>query len=59
MKPMQRKSKKITGDCFNCENCMYHSEGDSFCDVNNEFVLEDWIPTENFRWCDGKHWSEN
>lgn len=58
MKPVQRKIKRPTGDCFNCGNCMYHSEGDSFCDANDEyvFVLEDWTPTDKFKWCKGKCW---
>jgi len=48
---------KPKGDCFNCGNCMYHSEGDSYCDENFEFVLEDWCPTDEFMWCKGKNWT--
>lgn len=55
-KPVQRKVKKQNGDCFDCEHCQYHSEGDSYCDYEEPiFVLEDWMPTEDFRWCEGKH----
>lgn len=50
-KPQSRKTKIKRGDCFNCGNCMYHSEGDSYCDENFEFVLEDWCPTDEFMWC--------
>lgn len=58
-KPVQRKTKKPIGDCFNCANCQYHSEGDSYCDYEEPiFVLEDWVPTEDFMYCDGKHWTE-
>ena len=61
-KPVQRKRKirRPTGDCFNCANCMYYGEGDSFCDYddNFNFVLEDWTPTDKFKWCKGKHWIE-
>lgn len=57
MKPMQRNSKVKKGDCFNCGNCQYHSEGDSYCDYAEPvFVLEDWMPTKDFRYCNGKHW---
>lgn len=58
-KPVQRKTKKPIGDCFNCTNCQYHSEGDSYCDYEEPiFVLKDWVPTEDFMYCDGKHWTE-
>ena len=59
-KPVQRKTKKPIGDCFNCANCMYHSEGDSYCDYYDDFpfVLDDWTPTEEFYRCNGKYWIE-
>jgi hypothetical protein len=28
---------------------MYIGEGDSFCDVIQEIVLEDWVPTKHFK----------
>lgn len=56
-KPQIRKTKITRGDCFNCGNCMYHSEGDSYCDENFEFVLDDWCPTDEFMWCKGKNWT--
>ena len=59
MKPVQRKQKIKEGDCFNCSHCQYHSEGDSYCDINFEFVLDDWSPSDDFMWCDGKQWSKN
>jgi hypothetical protein len=59
MKPMQRKIKRPTGDCFNCEHCQYYGEGDSFCDIDYTFVLEDWTPTEKFKFCKGKEWKRN
>lgn len=31
-----------------CPNCEYHSDGDSFCDLIGEIVLEDWEPTEHY-----------
>ena len=61
MKPVQRKIRRPKGDCFNCANCQYHSEGDSYCDYSDDFkfVLEDWSPTKYFKWCNGRHWSPN
>lgn len=62
MKPVQRKNhkKQKIGDCFNCGNCIYYAEGDSYCDYTNDFpfVFEDWVPTDKFMWCKGKHWIE-
>lgn len=31
-----------------CPNCQYIGEGDSWCDMTGEIVLEDWMPTENY-----------
>ena len=31
-----------------CPNCMYIGEGDSWCDVTQEIVLSDWVPTDNY-----------
>lgn len=47
--------------CMDCANCMYHSEGDSFCDASNDFkfVLEDWTPTGDYYWCKGKYFEKN
>lgn len=57
MKPIQR-NKHPKGDCFNCNNCQYYGEGDSYCDYEEPlFVIEDWYPTEEFMWCKGKHWT--
>lgn len=53
---MKRKKNKIktTRICNECVNCVYIGEGDSICDENNEIVLEDWTPADDFLWCDGK-----
>ena len=47
--PLKRIKPK--GECFNCGNCVYHSQGDSYCEENFDFVLEDWCPTDKFMWC--------
>lgn len=31
-----------------CPNCQYIGEGDSICDVTQEIVLEDWMPTDKY-----------
>lgn len=31
-----------------CPNCMYIGEGDSLCEILQEIVLEDWMPTESY-----------
>ena len=49
IKPLKRIKPK--GDCFNCGNCVYHSQGDSYCEENFDFVLEDWCPSDKYRWC--------
>ena len=41
-------------NCFNCNNCTYIAEGDHICDMDNEFVISDWEPTEHFYHCEGK-----
>lgn len=40
-------------DCYSCDNCVYIGEGDHMCDVNNMLVLDDFMPTDNYFWCDG------
>jgi hypothetical protein len=37
-----------------CENCLYIGEGDYMCDTNNEIVIEEWQPTEDYYYCGGK-----
>lgn len=50
--------EKIVGkrNCFDCGHCQYHSEGDSYCDLTFDFVLEDWCVTDYFMDCNGKNW---
>lgn len=31
-----------------CPNCIYIGEGDSLCEVLQEIVLEDWMPTKAY-----------
>lgn len=52
------KKQNKTGGCFTCDHCQYHSEGDSYCDITFDFVLEDWCPTDEYMNCNGQHWRE-
>lgn len=58
-----KKDKKIATDiinfvkdrnCYNCNNCEYIGEGGYMCSMNNDVVIEDWQPTEDFNSCEGK-----
>ncbi len=31
-----------------CENCLYICEGDFICEINQELVIEDWVPVNGF-----------
>ena len=42
-KPMTTKI-----NCFNCANCTYLSEGGYMCDINNDIVIDDFEPTDEF-----------
>jgi len=45
---MSKKKKKIFCDPNVCDHCTYILEGDFMCDITNEIVLEDWVPTDEF-----------
>lgn len=53
----QKKKKPITDEvnCFNCNNCTYIAEGDHICDMDNEFIIEAWLPNEHFYHCEGRN----
>ena len=54
----KRKHKKshteCDRNCYNCNNCEYIGEGGYMCSMNNDIVIEDWQPTEDFNSCKGK-----
>ena len=52
----KRKSKPMTSErnCFNCANCNYLSEGGYICDCNNDVVIENFEPTDDFYSCNGR-----
>ena len=41
-------------NCYTCNNCTYIAEGDHICDIDNEFVICEFEPTEHFYHCEGK-----
>jgi hypothetical protein len=41
-------------NCFNCANCTYLSEGGYMCDINNDIVIDDFEPTDEFYSCKGR-----
>ena len=61
-KPVQRNRYKNKKNiiCENCINCMYQEAGDMYCDEHEEFadVYENFCPTENYMWCNGKNFEE-
>lgn len=60
-KPVQRKRGKNKRNmaCFNCEHCILIGEGDHICDERiGTVVLEEYGPTDEYMWCDGKLFEE-
>ena len=46
-------------DCTDCMNCIPIGEGDHICSEDpTKLVLDEYIPTEEFVWCDGEAWEE-
>lgn len=42
--------------CEQCVNCMYLEHGDMYCNQHKDFelVYDEFCPTENYMWCNGK-----
>ena len=61
-KPVQRKRYKnrTTVTCENCINCMYAEHGDMYCDEHDNFayVYDEFCPTEDYMWCNGRKFIE-
>lgn len=59
---MNKRKNKPKGDpfshnkpnCHNCCNCEYIGEGDYMCSMNNDIVIAEWQPTEDYCSCEGK-----
>ena len=50
----RRKNHDAPKKCYLCENCLYIGEGDYICDTNNDIVIKEWQPTEDYYSCKGK-----
>ena len=44
--------------CTNCANAIALPEGGVTCDVNNELVMDDYLPTSEYLWCFGEEFKE-
>lgn len=54
-----------TPTCDKCINCIYLEQGDMYCDLTLDsvdesvrLVFEDFDPTIDYMWCDGKYYSK-
>lgn len=47
----KKKNKRRFCDPEMCDHCMYLGEGDFFCDKYEEFVMNEWEPTEDYLKC--------
>lgn len=54
MSKKERKHPENNRNCYNCNNCEYVGEGGYICSMNNDIVIDDWRPTEDFNSCGGK-----
>jgi hypothetical protein len=57
----EKKRQKVA--CASCECCDYLDpigEGDHICDKADypKIVLADYLPTDDYLWCGGKHFVE-
>ena len=55
----KRRRKPLRGpnnaqNCYECDHCVYLGEGDHMCDLDNEIVVNEWEPTDEFYHCGGK-----
>ena len=66
-KPLQRKRYKrsTVKTCENCMNCMYVEHGDMYCDLTVDaghekvkWVYDEFCPTNDYMWCNGKNFEE-
>ena len=61
-KSIKISRRKMNRDCLNCINMIPIGEGDHICweheDGECRFVLVDYMPTEDYLFCNGKEWEE-
>ena len=52
----QKDNNKIAKECINCEYCIPIGEGDHICEENpHKIVLDDYIPSDDYNWCNGRY----
>lgn len=45
-----------TKDCLNCKYCIPIGEGDHICEENpHKIVLNEYIPSDDYNWCNGRY----
>ena len=54
----RKKPMSKTVRCDSCTHCVYIGEGAYMCDMNNDIVISDWVPTEEYYSCEGVHYDE-
>lgn len=51
----KKKKNKTVKCCEMCENCNPIGEGDHICDEDPmKMVLENYAPTDDYLWCQGR-----
>lgn len=55
----RKKPMSKTVRCDSCSHCVYIGEGGYMCDMTNDIVIEDWIPTEDYYNCEGVNYNES
>lgn len=55
----ENKPKPITKkrNCGTCDHCVYLGEGDHMCDLDNEIVINEWEPTDEYYHCEGRNYT--
>lgn len=56
----KQKSKEMTDsvNCYFCSNCVYIGNGGYMCSQNNNVVIEDWMPSDDFFSCNGRGFTQ-
>lgn len=56
------KNKRRMVECQNCASCCPIGEGDHICSAaeseEDSLIIEDYMPTESYCWCNGSKYEE-
>ena len=62
MSKRKHRCKKVKAkkekNCYTCDHCIYVGDGGYWCEVCTYIVVEDWEPTEEFNFCEGKDFED-